>query len=301
LSEELDKVEVLSTSSVMVRLMHAPLRYLCGQFFNKVIYPITKKEKVVRAFTFFGVEMKVALPAGSDLLFTHGKSHDSELRLVRFLLREVKEGSQFLDIGAHFGYFTLLAARLTGPTGKVCSYEPGKHTYAVLSQNVSGNAVINTFNRAVSSENTKLEFYEFPAYYSEYNTMDVSQFEQESWFARYKPEKIIVDAETIDSITSDGSIIPQFIKIDVEGAEDRVIAGGRNYFKDNNPIVIMEYVSITRNNGNHKKAIEYLLSFGFSMAIIRKDGSIDDMDPKKLDEYLESHGLESDNIVFRKV
>lgn len=52
LSEELDKVEVLSTSSVMVRLMHAPLRYLCGQFFNKVIYPITKKEKVVRAFTF---------------------------------------------------------------------------------------------------------------------------------------------------------------------------------------------------------------------------------------------------------
>jgi hypothetical protein len=106
LSESLENVARIARATAWNRFIHSPLRYITGQFFNKIIYPFSKEQKLVQAKTFFGVEMKVALPAGSDIYFTGGKSHPSEINLAYFLLKQVKPGSEFADIGAHFGYFT---------------------------------------------------------------------------------------------------------------------------------------------------------------------------------------------------
>lgn len=301
LSGRLEVVKNLAQPSIFVRLRHAPWRYLLGQLYNKVIYPVTKRQKVVWASTFFGEDMKVALPAGSDIYFTHGKSHDSEIRLARFLIREVGRESHFLDIGAHFGYFSLLASRLTGSCGLVYSFEPGRLTFDILRQNTAKHAEIKVFNSAVSASKGKLQFYEFPISFSEYNTLDVSQFAEEAWFAKYKPQKIEVEADTIDNITSDGTFQPDIIKIDVEGAEDQVIRGGQQYLQRHSPIVIMEYLSVKRNNESHKKAVLNLLSLGYTPAIIIPDGSVEKIQVDALDAYLDKNSLESDNIVFRKL
>jgi len=272
-----------------------------GQLYNKVIYPVTKKQKVVQASTFFGEDIKVALPAGSDIFFTHGKSHDSEIRLARFLIKEVGRESHFLDIGAHFGYFSLLATKLTGSCGLVYSFEPGRLTFDILRQNTATHAEIKVFNSAVSASKGKLQFFEFPIYFSEYNTLDVSQFAEEAWFAKYKPQKIEVEADTIDNITFDGTFQPDIIKIDVEGAEDQVIKGGQQYLQRHSPIVIMEYLSVKRNNESHKKAVSNLFSLGYSPAIIVPDGTVENIEVDALDAYLDKNDLESDNIVFRKL
>ena len=79
LSESLENVARIARATAWKRLIHAPIRYLTGQFFNKIIYPFSKEQKLVQAKTFFGVEMKVALPAGSDIYFTAGKSHPCRL------------------------------------------------------------------------------------------------------------------------------------------------------------------------------------------------------------------------------
>lgn len=301
LSKGLEHVKVLAKTNAFGRLKASPFRYLWGQVFNNFIYPVTKRQRVVPASTFFGEEMKVALPAGSDIYFTQGKSHDSEIRLAQFLIKEVGKESHFLDIGAHFGYFSLLASKLTGLSGMVFSFEPGKLTFDILRQNTIKHTGIKAFNSAVSARKGKLHFYEFPISFSEYNTLDVSQFADEAWFEKYKPQKIEVEADTIDNITSDGTFRPDIIKIDVEGAEDQVILGGQHYLQSHSPVVIMEYLSVRRNNESHKKAVHNLLSLGYAPAIIIPDGSVGKIQVDDLDAYLDKNGLESDNIVFRKL
>lgn len=75
--------------------------------------------------------MNIALPASTDIYLTGGKSHDSEIRLAKFLIKNLNQGDNFVDIGAHYGYFTLLGAHLVGKGGRVF-FEPGKSTYSLL-------------------------------------------------------------------------------------------------------------------------------------------------------------------------
>ena len=300
LSESLENVARIARATAWKRFIHAPLRYITGQFFNKIIYPFSKEQKLVQAKTFFGVEMKVALPAGSDIYFTGGKSHPSEINLAYFLLKQVKPGSEFADIGAHFGYFTLLATKLVGPNGRVHSFEPGANTFKILQINTSKRPNTQVSNSALSDQNGQLQFYEFPAYYSEYNTIDISQFDGKDWIKKYKPERIIVEAVTIDDLVSTISFNPDIIKMDVEGAENKVIKGGMQYFEHNAPIIIMEYLSASRGNDAHKKAVELLLSLGYHVNILKEKGELEVVSKESLDAYLECRGIDSDNIVLMK-
>jgi FkbM family methyltransferase len=70
-----------------------------------------------------------------DVCFT-GKYEPQETVLVRRLLRP---GMVFLDVGANWGYFTLLGAHVVGSTGRVISFEPHPLLYEMLSQNVAQN------------------------------------------------------------------------------------------------------------------------------------------------------------------
>lgn len=300
LSESLENVARIARATAWKRLIHAPIRYLTGQFFNKIIYPLTKAQKLVKARSFFGDEMVVALPAGSDIYFTGGKSHPSEINLAYFLLKQVKPGSEFADIGAHFGYFTLLATKLVGPNGRVHSFEPGANTFKILQINTSKRPNTQVSNSALSDQNGQLQFYEFPAYYSEYNTIDISQFDGKDWIKKYKPERIIVEAVAIDDLVSTISFNPDIIKMDVEGAENKVIKGGMQYFEHNAPIIIMEYLSASRGNDAHKKAVELLLSLGYHVNILKEKGELEVVSKESLDAYLECRGIDSDNIVLMK-
>src|SRR3954471_7327801 len=47
-----------------------------------------------------------------------------ELPIQQALKRELRAGQTFLDIGANAGFFTLVAAKLVGPTGKCVAFDP---------------------------------------------------------------------------------------------------------------------------------------------------------------------------------
>ena len=65
-----------------------------------------------------------------------GYYEPQETVLVRGLLRP---GETFVDVGANWGYFTLLAAGFVGPTGRVVSFEPHPALHALLAANVARN------------------------------------------------------------------------------------------------------------------------------------------------------------------
>ena len=301
MSKYLDKIEKLARASKVARLIHNPIKYIYGIGHRTLIYPFTKKGILKWANTFFGKRMRVLLPSGMDIYLLGGKSHDSEIRLARFVLKNLKSGNTFLDIGAHFGYFSLLASSITGETGKVFCVEASKMTYEVLSQNVGKERNIKSFNNAISNQKGVLDFYEYPLQYSEYNSLDADQYQNARWAKKVKAVINKIEAHTLDGFVSMHQIKPNFIKIDVEGVEDKVVSGMNNIISNSeNLIIAMEYIVSVSGTSSHQTAVEVLAEGGFMPNKIEADGSISPIAPDQISDYMQKKGLDSDNIIFRK-
>jgi FkbM family methyltransferase len=304
LENKLVQVERLANASKMQRLLHNPWRYAWSQFFRTVIFPFTQKGAIRKAQTFTGHPLSILLPSGLDIFLTGGKTHDSEIRLARFIINHYKVVSQqqsaisstFIDIGAHVGYFSLIASVLLEKKGQIFTFEAAEGTFEVLRKNLKPFSNIKTFHNAVTDVETDLTFFEFPFSHSEYNTLHNAQFENEAWYKKFKPEKIIVKGITLDSIIQKFDLKNPLIKIDTEGAEAQVIKGGLNTFKTQNPIVIMEF--LTKNNEGHKDAYDVLTSLNYQPHTINQSGLLIEL--TDIDTYFKANGLDSDNFVFVK-
>src|SRR5690606_8834209 len=132
LHQAVDRVERLARTSIRGRLAARPWRYLSALGYRKLVHPIFRAGWKVSTSTFFGARMQLLLPAATDVYLTGGKTHDSEIRLSRFLINRLKPGDSFVDVGAHFGFFTLLAAHLAGSDGRVWAFEAAPRNFHIL-------------------------------------------------------------------------------------------------------------------------------------------------------------------------
>ena len=298
LLSKIDDVEKIATASKVGRLLRHPSKYIEAILFRELKYKKNQVEKAVKCRTFFGTEMQLLLPSSTDIYLTGGKSHDSEIRLARFIIRTLSADDTFIDVGAHYGYFSLLASVIVGDNGQVLSFEAAPKTYDILNKNCDHISNITSHHNAVSNASEILSFYEFPNMYSEYNTLDVTQFENEEWYQKSKPKKVDVKSIILDDILSQNNLTPKMIKIDVEGAELKVINGMKKHIKKERPIIVMEYLSNNRNNDIHIQAERYLLSENYISHLIDKSGHL--LKAQNISQYLTENNMESDNVVFIK-
>lgn len=298
-------VEYKAKSSKIGRFLDAPWRYASSQLHRTIVFPFTKKGILRQAQTFTGYPLSILLPAGLDIYLTGGKTHDSEIRLARFMIQycehlgtvfNKQRTFTFVDIGAHVGYFSLLAAVLIKNQGRVFSFEAAKGTFDLLEKNLKPHANTKTFHNAVTDVETDLTFYEFPVLYSEYNTLHAKQFENESWYQRFKPEATMVKGITLDHIFEEFALKNPLIKIDTEGAEAQVIKGGIKALSAQTPVIVMEF--LTKNNEPHKEAFKILNALNYEAHFIKPNGSISLL--SDIDNYFKINGLDSDNFVFIK-
>jgi FkbM family methyltransferase len=309
LENALREVEKLAHKTAFGRFFFAPHRYIFAQFIQKIWFPITHRGVAAEAPTFFGHPLSMILPSATDIYLTRGKSHDSEIRLAQFLLKVLKnedqmtdaelqiKSSNFIDIGAHIGYFTTLAARLVGDKGVVIAVEAAKGTFQILSKNVEKLSNITPIHAAATAKDGELlTFYEFPVLYSEYNTMHVEQFENDHFFKKFKPEKVEVIGVTVDSLVKKFNLKNPVIKIDAEGAEAEVIAGTAATMREQSPTIIMEY--LRDRNESHRAAFALLVAAGFTPFSIENGGILRGL--LSIADYFEQTGLDSDNFVFLK-
>lgn len=84
-----------------------------------------------------GFDMSVDLRQFVDrTIYCMGEWEPHESALIQKLL---KPGDCFVDVGANIGYFSLLAAKLVGPEGKVFAFEANARTHALLLENLARN------------------------------------------------------------------------------------------------------------------------------------------------------------------
>ena len=95
-----------------------------------------------RPMSIAGVTVLVDITDGSARLhYFHGEPY--EPALVTTLQRLVKPGDVFIDVGANIGFFTVLAARLAGPGGRVCAFEPHPGAQKTLRAAIAANGLTN--------------------------------------------------------------------------------------------------------------------------------------------------------------
>lgn len=292
------KSEQLGNTSKVGRFLSNPYKYLNAIGYRLFFYSKTKKGKLATAKTFFGAEMNLILPAGTDIYLTGCKSHESEIRLAKFLMNTLKAGDTFFDVGAHFGYFSLLGSKLVGANGKVFSFEASKSTFKILKENTEKYPNIEIHNNAISNEKSNLSFYEFPVLYSEYNSLKIGQFENTDWFKNNQPQKIEIEGITLSDFSESKTIQPKVIKIDVEGAEFLVIDGSKNLLQRQSPKVIIEFLNSERKNEAHLKAQKLLNDLGYTAFKINEAGEAESCE--NIETYLNINNLDSDNIIFQK-
>lgn len=86
--------------------------------------------------------VKLTLP-GNDGVAGLIYAYHYEVGEREFVRRYLQIGDTFVDVGAHIGLFTLIAAHKVGPAGKVIAFEPCKTSFEVLKANIALNELSN--------------------------------------------------------------------------------------------------------------------------------------------------------------
>ena len=149
---------------------------------------------------------------GASVYFNQMETEQTD----RFV-RELAPGQAFFDVGANVGYYSILASRLVGPTGKIIAFEPVVRNLSYLQRHVelNGAANVRVLPFAVSGEGGLLSFTTGPN--SAMGSIDASG-----------SGDVLVSAVTLDEIATRLGILPDMLKIDVEGAEMDVFQGAAN-------------------------------------------------------------------------
>ena len=177
---------------------------------------------------------RLYLPAlwlgAGKMIFAFRESCETELAHLEHF---VSPGVTFLDIGANYGIYTVAAASLVGSTGQVLSFEPCIDTFAILSRNVEINHLRNVrlFELALSSRDEKARLYHHARGADKFslgrmggNSLD---FEE-------------VVTRTLDTVLGDEMTRLDFMKIDVEGAEELVLRGAERLINKHFPAILFE-------------------------------------------------------------
>jgi FkbM family methyltransferase len=146
------------------------------------------------------------------------------------LARRLRPGMRVWDVGAHVGFFSLLAARLVGPTGEVHAFEPLPENCERLEHNARLNGFTNivAHAHAVGVELGAATFYDH----------------ESTSMGSLVGDGTDVPSRVVGQTTLDALAVilasPTLIKIDVEGAELDVLRGGTKLFASEQPELIVE-------------------------------------------------------------
>ncbi len=145
------------------------------------------------------------------------------------IVRMVKPGDVVVDVGANVGFFSLLAGLLSGPEGRVVSFEPGDNNIARLNTNIGLTKLDNVIliDKPAGRGTGEVSFYMNRDNAGGHALWDVGEFPGNTQ-SKNDPKIVTMHSTTIDDeMERLGLPVPKLIKVDTEGAEHEVLLGAR--------------------------------------------------------------------------
>ncbi|MFX0135780.1 MAG: FkbM family methyltransferase [Candidatus Hodarchaeota archaeon] len=177
--------------------------------------------------------------------------------------QNISKGDIVVDIGAHIGWYSLLASLIVGKQGIIYAFEPEPRTFTILLLNIKLNDIKNIIpiNKALSDssgyESLFLNLYnEYPSIYQMWPTSD--------------GESILVETVTFNEYFKNKHI--DVIKIDAEGYEVKIFRGAEQILSRNPKLIIFSefWPEGLRGAGTSpEEYIDLVSKHGFNIQIIK--------------------------------
>lgn len=183
------------------------------------------------------------------------------------VIKLIGDGSCVVDIGANFGYNSVLMAKKTGPNGKLYAFEPQRLMFQQLNANIVLNDIQNayTYNFALSNESGKVL------------TMEPIKYDQSS--VNIGALSIGSGGEPVKTTKLDdlelGNI--NFIKLDAQGYEKFILQGAEKTIKKWMPTIFIEIEEhhLQKFSVSTDEIYELMSSFGYQIYKINNDWPYD--------------------------
>lgn len=178
-----------------------------------------------------GVLFRLRLDRFLDVHLYYAGVHDAAE--TAFLEANVAPGDTVFDVGANFGYYTLVAARRCGPSGRVHAFEISRDEMLRLEENLA----LNPFAAGVVHLH-RLAVMDGPGHVPITPTLGAG--------TTHLAPGAGIDAERVPGVSLDqfarehGVARVDFVKCDIEGAEMLMLRGARELLRVHRPLLVLE-------------------------------------------------------------
>jgi len=192
---------------------------------------LLSQNRVVTIFDGVGAGLKFDTHRGSGKYWLG----TNELPVQQTLARQLRPGDVFYDVGANTGFFTVIGARLVGSKGRVYAFEPVPENVAVVRRNLQFNGFeyAEVIPKAVS-------------FSSEQGSLILTRHPGGATLITDNPPPDAIGTVAIEMVALDDLVFnqklppPNFVKIDVEGAELDVLQGMERILRTYHPPLLFE-------------------------------------------------------------
>jgi FkbM family methyltransferase len=206
------------------------------------------------------------LADAADAAVTPGlRSGVYEPHLTAVFERYCRPGMTVVDVGANLGYYALLAAHLVGPEGRVVALEPNSENCRLLLSSLRMGKVGNVELLPVAADESTGW-----AYYSTHVGSNGGLVDDDDLLAR---PGLVVPTFRLDDLVT-GTV--GFLKMDVEGAEGRVVRGATELIERHRPVITTELKGEMLRRVSDTSVPDYLGYFeglGYTCTLLEKSGA----------------------------
>ena len=184
-----------------------------------------------------------------------------------WLTELLKPGHVFFDVGAHHGWVSMWALPLVEKDGLVVSFEPSPANLSILEWHRTSNNFLQwtIVPKAVSDANAEEEFFLVDTGDSPMNSLTTG-VPGTPFMSGRDIKRISIQAITLDRFCSEINLKPNFVKIDVEGAELLVLRGAAELLRESPPTIILAVHPYWLPKGQSPQQIfEYLTRYGYTV------------------------------------
>lgn len=240
--------------------------FMSSAEFNAVHHPALKSPPTVVDLGDFRIVVRADDNSAGQSLAILGYYEPHVTGVFRRLLRP---GMHVLDIGGNIGFFTMLAASIVGPEGRVTAFEPGQNNVA----QIHASAEMNGFGSRIElwplgvSDRPRLMVLT-----QQGSNGFVSQFDG---YTETLENSSAVKCVALDQFCRFDRL--DFVKIDIEGGEALAIAGARNVIRRFRPFVCSEFSPPMLAGQSQCSGPDYLKMWvedRYEISVIQPDGSL---------------------------